>query len=168
MRFRTVSAPGLLFLVLTITFASIDWVMSLDPHWYSTIFGLLIVVGQGLSAFAFAIVGARDRRHASSRSPDVLKPRHFHDLGKLMLAFVMLWAYLTFSQFLIIWSGNLPEEIPWYLERMRGGWGVRRHRARRRALRPAVPAAAVAGPEEAAGDARARRGVHHRRCGSST
>jgi hypothetical protein len=122
-RFRKVSAPGLLFLVLTVTFASIDWVMSLDPHWFSTIFGLLTVVGQGLSALAFTIAvlaliaptGALAGR---------LTPRHFHDLGKLMLAFVMLWAYLSFSQFLIIWSGNLPEEIPWYVERIRGGWGV--------------------------------------------
>lgn len=122
-RFRKVSAPGLLFLVLTVTFASIDWVMSLDPHWFSTIFGLLTVVGQGLSALAFTIAvlaliaptGALAGR---------LTPRHFHDLGKLMLAFVMLWAYLSFSQFLIIWSGNLPEEIPWYVDRIRGGWGV--------------------------------------------
>ena len=122
-RFRTLSAPGLLFLVLTITFAVTDWVMSLDPHWYSTIFGLMFVSGFGLSAFALTIavlasigpVGALAGR---------LTARHYHDLGKLLLAFTMLWAYLNFSQFLIIWSGNLPEEIPWYIERMRGGWGV--------------------------------------------
>ena len=122
-RFRTLSAPGLLILVLTITFAVTDWVMSLDPHWYSTIFGLMFVAGFGLSAFALTIavlatigpVGALDGR---------LTPRHFHDLGKLLLAFTMLWAYMNFSQFLIIWSGNLPEEIPWYLDRLRGGWGV--------------------------------------------
>ena len=122
-RFRTLSAPALLFLVLTITFATTDWVMSLDPHWFSTIFGLMFVSGFGLSAFALTIavlsavgpVGALAGR---------LTPRHFHDLGKLLLAFTMLWAYLNFSQFLIIWSGNLPEEIPWYIERMRGGWGV--------------------------------------------
>ncbi|MBA2301170.1 MAG: hypothetical protein H0W08_00900 [Acidobacteria bacterium] len=122
-RFRTLSAPALLFLVLTITFAVTDWVMSLDPHWYSTILGLMFVAGFGLSAFALTIavlatvgpVGALAGR---------LNPRHFHDLGKLLLAFTMLWAYLNFSQFLIIWSGNLPEEIPWYIERMRGGWGV--------------------------------------------
>ena len=122
-RFRTLSAPGLLFLVLTITFATTDWVMSLDPHWFSTIFGLMFTAGFGLSAFALTIavlaaigpVGALAGR---------LTPRHFHDLGKLLLAFTMLWAYLNFSQFLIIWSGNLPEEIPWYIERMRGGWGV--------------------------------------------
>src|SRR5512145_2860711 len=122
-RFRTVSAPGLLFLVLTITFASVDWIMSLDPHWYSTIFGLLTVAGQGLSALAFTIA-VLSLLASVPPLARYLTPRHFHDLGKLLLAFVMLWAYLAFSQFLIIWSGNLPEEIPWYLERMRGGWGI--------------------------------------------
>jgi hypothetical protein len=122
-RFREVSAPGLLFLVLTVTFASIDWVMSLDPHWFSTIFGLLTVVGQGLSALAFTIAVLALIAPTGALA-GCLTPRHFHDLGKLMLAFVMLWAYLSFSQFLIIWSGNLPEEIPWYVERIRGGWGV--------------------------------------------
>jgi hypothetical protein len=122
-RFRTVSAPGLLFLVLTVTFASVDWMMSVDPHWFSTIFGLLTVVSQGLSALAFTIavlaIVAR-----SGVLGCVLAPGHFHDLGKLLLAFVMLWAYLSFSQFLIIWSGNLAEEIPWYIARIRGGWGL--------------------------------------------
>jgi hypothetical protein len=120
-RFRAVSAPGLLLLVLTVTFASVDWIMSLDPHWYSTIFGLLTVTGHGLSALAFAILVlalvAPERPLAQW-----IGPAQFHDLGKLLLAFVMLWAYLSFSQFLIIWSGNLPEEIPWYLERIRGAW----------------------------------------------
>ena len=122
-RFRTLSAPALLFLVLTITFATTDWVMSLDPHWYSTIFGLMFTAGFGLSALALTIAVL------ASIGPEgalagILTKRHFHDLGKLLLAFTMLWAYLNFSQFLIIWSGNLPEEIPWYIERMRGGWGV--------------------------------------------
>ncbi|HXW03640.1 MAG TPA: hypothetical protein VD833_00295 [Vicinamibacterales bacterium] len=121
-RFRTVSAPGLLLLVLTVTFASVDWIMSLDPHWYSTIFGLLTVAGQGLSALALAIA-VLSLLVAVPPLAGTLTARHFHDLGKLMLAFVMLWAYLAFSQFLIIWSGNLPEEIPWYIERMRGVWG---------------------------------------------
>jgi hypothetical protein len=122
-RFRQVSAPGLLFLVLTVTFASVDWIMSLEPEWYSTIFGLLTVVGHGLSALALTI--AVLAMLAPSRPmAGILAPRHFHDLGKLMLAFVMLWAYLSFSQFLIIWSGNLPEEIPWYLKRMQGAWGA--------------------------------------------
>ena len=122
-RFRTLSAPALLFLVLTITFATTDWVMSLDPHWYSTIFGLMFTAGFGLSALALTIAVL------ASIGPEgalggLLTKRHFHDLGKLLLAFTMLWAYLNFSQFLIVWSGNLPEEIPWYIERLRGGWGV--------------------------------------------
>ncbi len=121
-RFRTVSAPGLLFLVITVTFASVDWIMSLDPEWFSTIFGLLTIVGWGLTTFALTIVvlSMLDRE---GTAPEILTRRHFHDLGKLMLAFVMLWAYLSFSQFLIIWSGNLPEEIPWYVRRTTGTWG---------------------------------------------
>jgi hypothetical protein len=122
-RFRTVSAPGLLVYVLTMTFASVDWIMSLDPEWYSTIFGLLTVAGQGLVSLAFAIA-VLAMVYPSGALGEWVGPRQFHDLGKLLLAFVMFWAYLAFSQFLIVWSGNLPEEIPWYLERMRGGWGV--------------------------------------------
>ncbi len=121
-RFRTVSAPGMLFLVLTVTFASVDWIMSLDAEWFSTIFGLLTIAGWGLTAFAFTIV-VLAMLQRSGAAGDVLKPRHFHDLGKLLLAFTMLWAYLSFSQFLIIWSGNLPEEIPWYVKRTTGSWG---------------------------------------------
>jgi len=122
-RFRKVSAPGLLFLVLTVTFASVDWVMSLDPEWFSTIFGLLTIAGWGLTALALAIV-VLSLLDGTRPLAGVLKPGHFHDLGKLLLAFVMLWAYLSFSQYLIIWSGNLPEEIPWYVRRVSGGWGV--------------------------------------------
>ncbi len=120
-RFRVVSAPGLLVYILLMSLAAVDWIMSLDPHWYSTIFGLIMVVGQGLAALSFtvavlAILIPREPMNA------VLKAMHFHDLGKLMLAFVMLWAYFSFSQFLIIWAGNLPEEIPYYLERLQNGW----------------------------------------------
>jgi hypothetical protein len=121
LRFRQVSAPGLLAYFLTMTFASVDWIMSLDPHWYSTIFGLLLVVGQGLSGLALVII----MLSLLSTTPPYatyLQPRHFLDLGKLLLAFVMLWAYFAFSQFLIIWAGNLPEEIPFYVERMNHGW----------------------------------------------
>jgi hypothetical protein len=122
-RFRLLSAGGLLLYGLTITFASIDWVMSLDPHWFSTIFGILFMGAQGLAALAFVIIVLASVRHMPPIAA-VLKPLHFHDLGKLMFAFVMLWAYFSFSQFLIVWSGNLPEEIPWYIERMHGVWGV--------------------------------------------
>jgi hypothetical protein len=115
------SGPGLVLFGLTATFASFDWMMSLDPHWFSTIFGVLVMGGMALSAMAFVIaMAALLARHEPMNA--VLQPGHFHDLGKLMLAFVMLWAYFAFSQFLIIWSANLPEEIPWYLHRLHGGW----------------------------------------------
>ena len=122
-RMQLFSGPGILLYVFTITFAAFDWVMSLDPHWYSTIFGLLILAGQGLAAFAFTIAvlaALSDRPPLSS----VVEPAIYHDLGKLLLAFVMVWAYFSFSQFLIIYSGNLPEEIPFYVRRLAGGWQV--------------------------------------------
>ena len=120
-RFRVVSAPGLLIYVLLLTLAAVDWIMSLTPHWFSTVYGLILVVGQGLCglALAVAVLAILIEREPMN---GLLKAHHFHDLGKLMLAFVMLWAYLSFSQFLIIWAGNLPEEIPYYLDRMQGGW----------------------------------------------
>jgi hypothetical protein len=120
-RFRMVSAPGLVLYGATITFASIDWVMSLEPDWYSTIYPVLFAVGQILGAFAFTnivIVLLATRRPII----DVISPGLLRDLGNLMLAFVMFWAYLGISQFLLIWIANLPEEIPWYLRRTRGGW----------------------------------------------
>jgi hypothetical protein len=123
-RFRAVSGPGLLGLALTVTFASVDWVMSVDPHWFSTIFGLLTLGSMGLSGLALAILVLSMAAPAGGFFADKLSAAQFHDLGKLLLAFVMLWAYLSFSQFLIIWSGNLPEEIPWYIARIRGGWGA--------------------------------------------
>jgi hypothetical protein len=121
-RMKMLSGPGLGLFVLTTTFASIDWVMSLDPEWSSTMFGFLFVASWALSAMAFVIAVMS---LLSSRAPmaDIVRASHFHDLGKLLLALVMLWAYFAFSQFLIIWSGNLPEETTWYLRRLRGGWG---------------------------------------------
>jgi hypothetical protein len=121
LRFRQVSAPGLLAYFITMTFASVDWIMSLDPHWYSTIFGLLLVVGQGLSGLALVII-ILSLLSTTPPYATYLQPRHFLDQGKLLLAFVMLWAYFAFSQFLIIWAGNLPEEIPFYVERLNHGW----------------------------------------------
>ena len=120
-RMQMLSAGGLLVYGLTITFASFDWVMSLEPRWFSTIFGVLVMGGQGLSAMAFSIAALA---WLSGRPPlnDIVTREHFHDLGNLMLAFVMLWAYFSFSQYLIIWSGNLPEEAEWYIHRMHGGW----------------------------------------------
>jgi hypothetical protein len=121
-RMKILSGPGLAFFVITTTFASIDWVMSLDPEWASTMFGFLFVASWALSAMAFVIATLS---LLANRAPmaSVVAPSHFHDLGKLLLALVMLWAYFAFSQFLIIWSGNLPEETTWYLHRTRGGWG---------------------------------------------
>jgi hypothetical protein len=115
-------AAGLLLYGLTITFASIDWVMSLEPHWFSTIYGLIFMVSEALTAMAFIITMLV---WLSGREPlrSVVTPSHFQDLGGFLLTFVMLWAYLDFSQFLIIWGGNLSDEIPWYVRRMRGGWG---------------------------------------------
>jgi hypothetical protein len=120
-RFRLLSGPGLVLYGGTITFASIDWIMSLEPHWYSTIYPVLFAVGQILEGMAFSIVVLVA---IGSQSPFeiLLGPRRRRDLGNLLLAFVMMWAYLSFSQFLLIWSENLPEEIPWYLRRTRGGW----------------------------------------------
>jgi hypothetical protein len=113
--------PGLILLFLTGSFAAIDWMMSLEPHWVSSIYGAMVVVGQGLATLAsmvLLVVWMSDRRPMS----EAVAPGRLHDLGNLMLAFTMLWAYMSFSQFLIIWSGNLPEEIPWYLRRARGDW----------------------------------------------
>ena len=121
-RMQTVSGPGIVLFGLTVTFAGIDWVMSLEPEWFSTIYGLLIMAGWGLSALAFMIlVAVWLRGHEPLEY--VYQARHFHDHGKLLLAFIMIWAYFSFSQYLIIWAGNLPEEIPWYLRRTQHGWG---------------------------------------------
>jgi hypothetical protein len=120
-RFQLLSAPGIALLVLTVTFASVDWLMSLEPHWFSTIYGALLMVGMALSAFALA-VAVLVRLARDGPLADTVTTVHLHDLGKLLFAFVMVWAYLAFSQFIITYSGNLPEEIPWYLRRLRGGW----------------------------------------------
>lgn len=121
-RMRQISAPGLVVFTLSGTFAFFDLIMSLEPHWFSTIYGAMFLIGQMLETFAFiiAVVVLLARRPPFS---EILTVRHFHDLGNMMLAFTILWAYLSFSQFLIIWSGNLPEEIPWYVRRESGGWG---------------------------------------------
>jgi hypothetical protein len=122
-RLQNLSGPGLVLYGLTVTFSAIDWAMSLEPHWYSTIYGVLFMVGDGLAALSFAIVVAY---FLSDREPlaRVAAPDRFHDLGNLLLALVMLWGYLNFSQYLIIWAENLREEIPWYLKRLTGGWAI--------------------------------------------
>jgi hypothetical protein len=122
-RFKAISGPGLILYGFTISFAAIDWVMSLDPSWVSTIFGLIILIGEVLSAMCFAVVVERILFNYKPMS-EMLKPDFVHDHGKWMLAFTMVWAYFNFSQWLIIWAGNLPAEITFYLKRLSGGWGL--------------------------------------------
>jgi hypothetical protein len=121
-RFKAVAGPGLILYGFTISFAAIDWVMSLDPSWISTIFGLIILIGEVLSAICFAVVVERILCNYKPMS-EMLRPDFVHDHGKWMLTFVMVWAYFSFSQWLIIWAGNLPNEISFYLKRLNGGWG---------------------------------------------
>jgi hypothetical protein len=121
-RLAAISAPGLILYVFTLTFASIDWAESLDNDWSSTIWGFLFVAQQALSVFAFIIiVMALLAKREPLRS--TFKPAHLHDLGKLLLTCVLLWAYFSFSQLLIVWAGNLTDEIPWYLRRLATTWG---------------------------------------------
>jgi hypothetical protein len=122
-RLNLISAGGMIVMVLTVTFAMVDWVMSLTPEWFSSIIGLLYVATFALSALAFHLIlfyrlnGDRPELHQVPK-------KYFRDLGNLLLAMVMLWAYLSFSQFLIIYSGNIAEESGWYFRRQNGGWGV--------------------------------------------
>jgi hypothetical protein len=120
-RMQTIAGPGIVIYVLTMTLASVDWLMSLDPHWTSSIYGLYFVISQALGGLAFTVLVVA---WLAKREPMAshLQPRHLHDYGKLMLAFVMVWAYFSFSQFLIIWSANMPEETTFYHRRLHGGW----------------------------------------------
>jgi hypothetical protein len=122
-KMQMLSGPGLGLLILSVTFAAVDWGMSLDPAWYSTIYGLIYVASWGLSALAFTTLVMT---WLSKRQPmdNVVQRSHYHDWGNLTLALVMLWTYFAFSQYLIIWSANLPEETTWYVARTRGGWGT--------------------------------------------
>ena len=122
-RLKFWAGPGILLYVFLMTFAAIDWAMSLSPHWASTIYGFLFVAGQTISAMSLMIITVVMVSRAEPFS-HVVQKRHLHDLGKLLFAFNMLWAYFGFSQLLIIWSGNQPEEISFYRARLFGGWGV--------------------------------------------
>ena len=122
-KFENISGPGIVVYALTMTAAVIYWVMSLDPTWYSSVYGLLFLVGQGYSVLALSIIVSISLSKAEPFKT-ILRQTEQHDLGKFTFAFVMLNIYLGFCQFLIIWSGNLPEEIPWYLDRIRGHWGI--------------------------------------------
>jgi hypothetical protein len=120
-RFRVFAAPGLVVYGLTVTFAAIDWGMSVDPHWYSTAYPVLFGIGQVLSGFAFSIALAIWLRQ---REPfgRLVRPPNLIDLGNLMLTFVLLWAYVSFAQFMLIWAANIREEVTWYVARERPGW----------------------------------------------
>jgi hypothetical protein len=122
-RFENISGPGILIYSLTMTAAVIYWVMSMDVTWYSSVYGLLFLVGQGYSVLALSIIVSISLSKAEPFKT-ILRQTEQHDMGKFAFAFVMLNIYLAFAQFLIIWSGNLPEEIPWYLDRIRGHWGI--------------------------------------------
>jgi hypothetical protein len=122
-RLNNVAGPGMVALVLTVTFASFDWSMSTDPHWFSTIFGLITLVGWTLTTLCICVIALSIFKNYAPMNR-LLKESHFHDLGNLMFAFTVLWAYMSFSQFIIIWSGNLPEEIPWFIRRMNTSWGA--------------------------------------------
>jgi hypothetical protein len=121
-RLCRLSAVGLVFYVLTATFAAYDWMMSLEPEWFSSIYGLLVIAGQGAAALSLAIIGLRWLAKETAGGEEWTQS--FNDLGNLLLAFVMIWAYFSFSQFLIIWSANIPEEAIWYVHRSQGGWLV--------------------------------------------
>ncbi|MFQ5527155.1 MAG: hypothetical protein ACE5GX_12945 [Thermoanaerobaculia bacterium] len=120
-KMQSIAGPGLGIYGLTATFASVDWLMSLDPHWYSSLFGVYFIGGQAVSAIAFGILIVR---YLSKREPmaGAYRPQHYHDYGNLLFAFVLLWSYFGLSQFLIIWMGNLSEETVWYLHRQQHGW----------------------------------------------
>ena len=139
------------------TFAAIDWLMSLEPDWYSTIYAMLVATGQMLPALGLAIAAAAwladSRRCARGGDPEL-----WNDLGNLLLAFVMLWTYMMFSKLLLIWSGNLPEEISWYLIRSEGGWQWVGWLLAVFYFAAAFPAAAVARRQTRSGAAIANRG----------
>jgi hypothetical protein len=120
---RAWAATGLPMIVLTLTFASIDWAMSLEPTWTSAMYGITFTVGCGLSAFAF-VTFFLSRLASNPAMADVLRSSHLRDLGNLMLAFVMFFAYTQFSEYLLMWYGNIEEEVPHYLVRQHGAWGV--------------------------------------------
>jgi hypothetical protein len=121
-KFKLLAGPGIILYVFAMSFAAIDWVMSITPHWASTIYGFLFVAGQLISAMSLmiCIIVLLSRTEPFS---SVLTKRHLHDVGKLLFAFILLWAYFDFSQLLIIWSGNQPEEITFYMSRLHGPWG---------------------------------------------
>lgn len=122
-KLKIFSGPGMVLFILTVTLASVDWMMSLEPEWYSTIYGMMTIVGGVLTTLAFCIVMIGKLAHHEPLA-GVLNTRHYHHLGNLLFAFTILWAYMAFSQYLIIWSGNLPEDNSWYIRRLSTSWNV--------------------------------------------
>jgi hypothetical protein len=120
-RLQRLSGAGIVIYALTVTMAGIDWIMSINPHWYSTLFGFLMMGGQGLASLSFTIIVSTFLVRSEPMA-SLIKPHHFHDLGKLMFAFVMLWAYFNFSQYLLVYAANLVEEIPYFITRTSHGW----------------------------------------------
>lgn len=118
---RTLSGPGIVIYGLAGTFASVDWIMSLEKQWFSTMFGVIVLIGQILTAFAFGVVMLAVFRKEPAIA-QVVAPTHYHHLGNLLLAFVLFWTYVSFGQLLITYSGDLPPELSWYLHRIEGGW----------------------------------------------
>jgi hypothetical protein len=122
-KFRRLSAPGMLLFAVTVTFASFDWMMSLDAHWFSTIFGAYVFSGLFLGTLAMMTLIVMFLR-ANGQLTSVITEEHYHDLGKLMFAFLIFWAYMAFSQYFLYWYANIPEETIWYKHRWEGGWQV--------------------------------------------
>jgi hypothetical protein len=120
-RLEAMSGPGIILWGLVMTFAMVDWVMSLEPKWFSTIYGMIFMIVGILTTMSFMLFNLR-RKANESPYLETITPQHYNDLGNLMLAFTMLWAYLNFSQFLIIWAGNIHDEIPWFMSRAFGPW----------------------------------------------
>jgi hypothetical protein len=121
-RLRALGAPGLILLFMTATFALFDWSMSLDPNWYSTIYGAMLLIGMAQATLALSLIVLTRIVDAGLLGEGLVTTSRLRDLGNLLLALTMLWAYTSFSQFLIMWSGNIAEEVVWYLRRSNGGW----------------------------------------------
>jgi hypothetical protein len=119
--FSALSAAGLVFYFFSMSSAAIDWVMSREPHWYSSVFGIVVIVGQGLSAMLFAILVLWAIRKVEPVAATI-RPETLNDIGNLLLMFVILWAYVSFSQLLVTWMGDMQDEVIWYYQRIRGGW----------------------------------------------
>jgi hypothetical protein len=120
-RMRMLSGIGVALFVISVTFAAFDWTMSLDPHWFSSIYGAHYMISSGLITLAFIIIMLTQVRQTAIFEANVpIKP--IHDIGKLMLAFTVLWTYMSFAQYVIIWAGDVAESTPWYLHRIQGGW----------------------------------------------